>query len=551
MIHRLQTRLLLTFVGIAAVALLLVVLFALLATRTQFDAYVTRDSIISLNQAAQLFRRAMVEEDIATLQDLSEEVANTYQASATVYDETGHVIAASDEAQVGQTIDDEPLPRDGLALRLVSEDSPSRVSYFFLGEEQGRGTVLMADERGPAYDLTYFQPPSGTLSSAGRLVAGGWRNGDGPEVAFIDSAPQPFTLPLTATMPITAPAMLVDTVASQQTFWSLVNRGFLWAAGASVVVAVALSWFTSRRVVQPVNDLAAAVRRMGRGEMDARVAVQGDDELANLGRSFNQMAADLARQETLRRHLVTDVAHELLTPLTMVRGNLEAIQDGLLTPDGPLIDSLHDEVMLLDSLITDLQELSLAEAGQMRLDWQDIAIIDVIEEAVKAIQPQAIAKDITISVDVPEHLPLVPMDARRMGQVFRNLLANGITYTEPGGHIKIVARLLETAVQIDVQDSGSGIAPEDLPHVFDRFYRGDKSRARTTGGSGLGLAIVKGIVEAHNGRVWVGSYPGQGATFSLTLPMARAAGHSSASRQARRWPAGRSTARRCGGERLP
>ncbi len=207
--------------------------------------------------------------------------------------------------------------------------------------------------------------------------------------------------------------------------------------------------------------------------------------------------------------------------LTTVRAGLEAIQDGVLVPDSDAIASLHEEVMLLDSLIADLQELSLAEAGQLRLDWQEAALHDVIEGAVTAVRSQAAAKDITIKVDVPEGLPLVPMDPRRMGQVLRNLLANGITHTEPGGQIVVVVQRMEAVVRIIVQDSGSGIEPEDLPHIFNRFYRADKSRTRATGGSGLGLAIVKGIVEAHNGRVAASSQPGQGATFSLTLPVER------------------------------
>jgi signal transduction histidine kinase len=280
-----------------------------------------------------------------------------------------------------------------------------------------------------------------------------------------------------------------------------------------------LSWLTSRRILRPVQALTAATRQMGQGDLSARVPVKGRDELAELGQSFNQMAEDMTHQEQLRRNLVTDVAHELLTPLTAVRSHLEAVQDGILAPTPDLIDSLHDEVMLLDELIAELQDLSLAEAGQLRLDLQPVAVVDVLMGAITAVTPQLAAKNLTLTTNLPDDLPLVEMDIRRMGQVFRNLLVNAVKYTLPGGQVAISARQEGPELWVIIRDTGQGIAPEHLPHIFDRFYRADPSRARETGGSGLGLAIVKSVVQAHHGRVWAESEPGIGSTFTLSLPL--------------------------------
>ena len=187
------------------------------------------------------------------------------------------------------------------------------------------------------------------------------------------------------------------------------------------------------------------------------------------------------------------------------------------TPD--LINSLHDEVMLLDELIAELQELSLAEAGQLRLDLHTVVLADVIMGAVTAVTPQLAAQNLTLTTDLPDDLPLVEIDIRRMGQVFRNLLVNAVKYTLPDGQIAIFARQEGQELWVSIRDTGQGIAPEHLPHIFDRFYRADSSRTRETGGSGLGLAIVKGVVETHHGRVWVESELGVGSTFFLSLPL--------------------------------
>ena len=325
----------------------------------------------------------------------------------------------------------------------------------------------------------------------------------------------------------------------QSGFISTVNRSLLLAAGAAGLVALLLTAALSRRILGPVEALTAAARKMEKGDLSQRVSVRSQDEIGELARSFNAMADGLARIEQLRRHMVTDVAHELRTPLTNIRGYLEALRDGVAQPDAPLIDSLHEEALLLNRLIDDLQDLALAEAGQLRLARGPVALGALVEAAVSALRPALADKRLTIAVDVPADLPCADADAARVGQVLRNLLNNAITHTPPSGLMSVDAyyiadcRLqiadyaplqsaiynLQSAIVVRVRDSGPGIAPEHLPHIFERFYRADRARARATGGAGLGLTIVKQLVEAHGGCVWAASAPGQGATFAFTLPV--------------------------------
>jgi len=319
--------------------------------------------------------------------------------------------------------------------------------------------------------------------------------------------------------------------AGEEVFIGSVNRSLLLAVVAAGLAAVLLTLALSRRILSPIEALTAAARKMEKGDLSQRVEVQSKDEIGELAHAFNAMADGLARLEQLRRNMVTDVAHELRTPLSNIRGYLEALRDGVTQPSPALIDSLHEEAMLLNRLVDDLQELALAEAGQLKLVRQPVALTEIVEKVVNVFQPQATARGITVRVNLPTDLPAVNADPERVGQVLRNLLNNAVTYTPPGGEIIVTARAvgsdtsatLSTGVEVSVQDTGIGIAPEHLPYIFERFYRADRSRARATGGAGLGLAIVKQLVEAHGGRVWVESEVGKGTTLTFTLPAARQA----------------------------
>ena len=304
-------------------------------------------------------------------------------------------------------------------------------------------------------------------------------------------------------------------------FGSAFDMRLLWAAVVAGLVALALTWLMSRRVLEPVAELTRAAGRLGRGDLTQRVVVRTGDELGELSRTFNAMAESLARQESLRRTLVTDVAHELRTPLTNLRCQIEAIEDGLLAPSAETVRSLREDVLLLARLVEDLQTLSVAEAGKLALDRSAVGVRELVDGALDSFARQAAEHQVELKSDVPE-LPAVNVDPTRIGQVLRNLLTNAITHTPGPGTIVVTAgrHAEQGLVTLAVRDSGDGIAPEHLPHVFERFYRADPSRARATGGAGLGLAIVKGIVEAHGGTVTAESSEGRGTTIRFTLPVA-------------------------------
>jgi signal transduction histidine kinase len=279
-------------------------------------------------------------------------------------------------------------------------------------------------------------------------------------------------------------------------FLSAVNRSVLFGALIAGLAAVVITLVVSGRIVRPVERLTVAAQRMEKGDLKVRVPVDSEDEIGQLAHAFNAMAGSLALQEELRRNMVSDVAHELRTPLTNLRGYLEAARDGLVASDGTLVDNLYEETMLLNRLVLDLQELAQAEAGQLALVRQPTCLTGMVEQAAAMLRPQADAKDLALRVDVPPDLPLVDVDPGRVAQVLRNLLSNAVAHTPSGGEVTIAARAVNGNVAVSVRDTGTGIAPEHLPRVFDRFYRADKSRARQTGGAGLGLAIVKQLVVA-------------------------------------------------------
>ncbi len=303
-------------------------------------------------------------------------------------------------------------------------------------------------------------------------------------------------------------------------FLASANRTLLLVAVGAGLGAVLLMLGLSRRILGPVEALTMAARRMEAGDLSQRVEITSGDEIGDLARAFNRMADGLARLEELRRQLVTDVAHELRTPLTNIRGYLEALRDGVVEPERTVIDSLHEEAMLLNHLVDDLQELSLADAGGLKLERRPLVLADVVDRATGAVRPRAEAEGVALRVGLPEGLPLVHVDPQRIGQVLRNLLDNGLTHTGPGGEIVVDARARGEWVEVGVRDTGAGIAADDLPYVFERFYRADRSRSRATGGAGLGLAIAKQLVEAHGGRIGVQSEIGQGTRFTFTLPVA-------------------------------
>ncbi|MBN1176705.1 MAG: HAMP domain-containing protein [Dehalococcoidales bacterium] len=307
--------------------------------------------------------------------------------------------------------------------------------------------------------------------------------------------------------------------AALQFTYGTIGRFFIWAGMIAVAIALLLTFFLSRRILAPVKALGNAAREYGKGNFTRRVDPKGRGEVAELARSFNSMAENLEHTERLRRNMVADIAHELRTPLSNLRGYLEAISDGVIKSDKKTIRSLNEEASTLSRLINDLQELSLADAGELKLVKQPEDISRLIEETVTVLKSKVSAKGLKISTDLTKGLPKVNIDSHRIRQVLLNLLDNAVAHTGRKGKITVTARHEGDNLYVSVADTGEGIPAEDMPMIFERFYRVDKSRARATGGSGLGLTITRRLVEAHGGSINVESQTGEGSTFTFTLPI--------------------------------
>jgi len=306
-------------------------------------------------------------------------------------------------------------------------------------------------------------------------------------------------------------------------FLRQVNRALLSAGLASGAIALILGVWLARQLTAPLRALTRAARSLTDWQVSQphepvvpQVEIRTQDEIGELGTAFNEMAAALAQQERLRRNLLADIAHELRTPLAVIRGDLEALLDGIYEPTPDALASLQEESLLLSRLVDDLQALALAEAGQLQLERQPFHLGGLLQGIVSSYDLQATSKDQSLTLDLPDGPLLVNADALRVRQIVANLVSNALRHAPgPDKHVHVSALPIAGEVQVSVADDGPGIAPEEIPHVFDRFWRGDGARA---GGSGLGLAIARELVRAHGGRIWVESRLGEGTTFRFTLP---------------------------------
>ena len=319
-----------------------------------------------------------------------------------------------------------------------------------------------------------------------------------------------------ASMGSTMGGMMEDLTVN---FRRAINEVLAVAAAAALVSAVVVSLFITRRIVQPIQAMQVASRRIADGSYDERIQVVGEDELSDLARSFNQMVQQLAQTEERRRQLIGDVAHELRTPLSSIKSVLEGLQDGVLPTEPATFTNLQREVSRLQRLVQDLEELSKAEAGRIPLELEMAEPTTFIQMAVDRLARQFEDKGVQLQTELPPDLPLVHVDLSRMTQVMLNLLGNALQYSPPGGQVTVRAWTHAREVHIAVQDTGIGLATEHLRHVFERFYRVDKSRSRAGGGSGIGLTIAQHLVDAHHGRLTaISPGPDQGSTFTVTLP---------------------------------
>jgi len=294
------------------------------------------------------------------------------------------------------------------------------------------------------------------------------------------------------------------------------------AIAAAALTAAVVSLFVSRRIVRPVAQLGDAASRIARGRYGERVPIQGSDELGRLGAAFNAMAAALESAEERRRRLLTDLAHELRTPLATIDGYLEGLADGVVAATPETWTVMRRESTRLRRLVDDLQKVSKAEERQLDLHLENVAPAALVDAAVAAATPAYADKNVNLRAEVANSLPRVRADIDRIAEVLSNLLDNALRHTPAGGRVAVSAEQRDADVVLAVTDTGEGIPREQLEPIFERFYRTDAARSRDKGGSGIGLTISRAIVQAHGGRLTAESAgPGRGSRFSLSLPTAR------------------------------
>lgn len=545
MLHSLRVRLLLTMSLVVVVAMGAVAFFSSRSTENQFQVYIRNDMERDQLVVAQLLDQYKGNADPESLRELVDKLASTSSERIVVANREGTILADSEHTMVGQKL---PLPA-------------APTTAFGVAGVAGPYPVTSGEE--PA-SLSASVPISPSLSRGQFTTqiysgAGGTTSiATGPFSASTTISWAPAFVPL-AVVPISGTTMMTNVVASagamlssepgsnvtfqsfpgadlivakmpgtngsptQISFVNSVNTQLLYGTLAAGAAALLLTWLLSRRIVGPIEALTAAAGRMERGDLGSTVDVKSRDEIGKLAHAFNSMSSSMAQQEKLRRNMVSDIAHELRTPLSNIRGYLEAVRDGVVDANPALIGSLHEESLVLSRLVEDLQELQMAEAGQLRIERQGTCIGEIAENVSRGLKQSAEAKGVDVQTDIPADLPIIEADPARIGQVLRNLVENAITHTPEGGTVTVAARETNQEIEVRVADTGVGIAPDHLPHIFDRFYRVDGSRARSTGGTGLGLAIVKQLIELHGGRVWAESKEGEGATFFFTIPIAGSA----------------------------
>lgn len=305
----------------------------------------------------------------------------------------------------------------------------------------------------------------------------------------------------------------------EENFIASIKTANIIAGMLATILALAIGIYLSKRMTKPLVVLSEATKKIANRELSHRVSVYTKDEIGEVGVAFNTMAESIEHNELLRKNLIADVAHELRTPLSILRGNLELLQEEVIKPTPEVFASLHEESIIISKLVDDLQSLSHADAGELKFDFNIEDLTQIVKKVVLELSPEAAKKNIELHVQGAKAI-VVQMDQYRISQVLYNLISNAIRYADQGV-INIVLMDLPEHVQVEIRDSGPGIEEEHLPFLFDRFYRVDKSRNRIGGGSGLGLTIAKSFVEAHGGRIWVESKVGKGSNFIFNLPKER------------------------------
>ena len=373
-------------------------------------------------------------------------------------------------------------------------------------------------------------PPFALADADGIIVSPAARNRPGDQVPQMPLAPV-LQKTLDQGTPIIVDGETVGTVINdgqpapitknpaEELYVTRTNQALAVGAMGATILATILGLLLAVNLTRPLLELAEASHAMAEGELGRQVPVRSQDELGGLAEAFNRMSEDLERSNTLRKQMTADIAHELRTPLTVLSGYLEAMRDGDLAPTPPRLALMDQEVRTLKRLVTDLRTLTLADAGELSLHREAVVPGDLLERVQAGYAHSAAQLGINLAVDANPDLPEVQVDPERMQQVLGNLVSNALRFTPKEGRITLSAQAEGGVLCFRVTDTGKGIAQADMGHIFDRFYRVDKSRNQSEGESGLGLAIVKSLVEAHGGSIGVESEVGRGTVFTVRLPV--------------------------------
>ncbi len=343
--------------------------------------------------------------------------------------------------------------------------------------------------------------PQGELTAKDRSLAVEIQDQEGATIGYLLLAGEPA---------LEAPA---------QDFLDRMRVALFWGALAAFAVAILVGGVLVRGIVAPLQGLNAATHAISGGDLSARAPVHGHDEIAMLAETFNQMAENLQRAQEARRAQTADIAHELRNPLAVLQGTLEALADGVYEPAPENFDLALDQVRTLNRLVEDLRLLALADAGELRLERTSLDLGSWLMRAVDVYRPAFEEKAIGLDVEVPEGLPSISVDGGRLGQVISNVLGNAQRYLPAGSRVRVTVALKDGGIEMRMADNGPGVPAEELPKLFERFWRGEHSRSRALGGSGLGLAIARQIVTAHGGRIKGEKTPGGGLTVVCWLPL--------------------------------
>jgi two-component system sensor histidine kinase BaeS len=509
-LRSLQFRLVIGFISVLALALAGVGAYASYATQQELDRFEEDTAAARVsrleNVVAEAYEEIDDEPQMTLLQPALKNAAELFGWKIAVVDQRGRMIAGShnygNELRIetffsGPTVTRRPIIIGGNLRGQILFESPFPIPRnLFNANPYVIATGSVDDD-----DFTLVQ---GSLQSSER-PRGRPPKGDGPPPPRSDEPESPDEL---------VEPQLSRLAAS-------FNKSLMWAGLAAAAAGVFIISLTTRQALAPVHSLTRAAGALGRGDLSRRVPANSRDEVGLLSHTFNDMATQLEDAEVLRRTMTADVAHELRTPLSNLQGYLEAISDGLVKPDTDTINSLHSQVLHLTQLVEDLRLIAMVEAGSISMEKVDTDLGDLADLTVDSFKPRASEHGISLSMYREETLPSLPLDETRMRQVLANLVENAINYTPDGGSIDVSVATDGSDVLMAVSDTGRGIPAEDIGHVFDRLYRVDVSRNRTTGGAGLGLTIVKQLVEAHGGTVSVESpaHPdGSGTRFTVRLP---------------------------------